>query len=218
MMQQLRVAAPLVALFLLPLGHAFGSGSEADVARWDFDVYLNDKRVGRHVFEVAEANGVREVQSEADFEYRILFVPAYRYRHSNSERWAGDCLLEFEARTSANGRRLIASGARTGEAFRVTGNAGVADLPGCVMTFAYWNPVFLQQPRLLNPQSGEFLDVSVERLETETLTVRGQSVPATPYRVRAGQLELKVWYSPDEEWLALESVAKGGNVIRYELS
>jgi hypothetical protein len=29
---------------------------------------------------------------------------------------------------------------------------------------------------------------------------------------------LTLWYSPDDEWLALESVAEGGHIIRYELS
>jgi hypothetical protein len=29
---------------------------------------------------------------------------------------------------------------------------------------------------------------------------------------------LTLWYSPDDEWLALESVAKGGHILRYGLS
>ena len=32
------------------------------------------------------------------------------------------------------------------------------------------------------------------------------------------EVNLTLWYSPDDEWLALESVAKGGHIIRYELS
>ncbi len=86
------------------------------------------------------------------------------------------------------------------------------------MSFAYWNPRFLQQARLLNPQSGDYLDVTVERLPTESLEVRGQTVSAQAFRLRAEQLELKLWYSEQYEWLALESTAKGGRIIRYELS
>ena len=79
-------------------------GSEA-VERYDFDVYLNDKRVGKHTYEVVEEGGVQRVSSEANFKYRILFIPAYRYEHSNSERWADNCLVRFEANTNANGER-----------------------------------------------------------------------------------------------------------------
>lgn len=218
MIRRIFHATALAGLLSVTLAPAFGSGPAADVSRWDFDVYVNDRKVGRHVFEVTEEGGLQRVSSEADFEYRILFIPAYRYRHSNAERWADNCLIEFDARTNANGKRIVASGERSGRAFRVVGSDGVEELPACVMSFAYWNPTFLEQPRLLNPQSGEYLDVTVEELDTEVLEVRGESVPATPYRLKARQLELKVWYSADDRWLGLESVASGGNIIRYELS
>ena len=188
------------------------------VGRWDFDVYLNDKKVGKHFFEVTEIDGMKRVESEANFKYKILFIPAYRYEHSNSERWADNCLIKFEAKTNANGKRMQARGHKNGAGFKVAGKNGLTELPECVMTFAYWNPKFLEQQKLLNPQSGEYLDVEVERLEPATLEVRGETVAATRYRVVAEKMNLTVWYSDDNEWLALESVAKGGNIIRYELS
>ena len=188
------------------------------VDRWDFDVYLNDKKVGKHYFEVTEVDGMKRVESEANFRYKILFIPAYRYEHTNSERWADNCLLRFEAKTNANGKRTQARGHRNGAGFKVAGKDGLVELPECVMTFAYWNPRFLEQQKLLNPQSGEYLDVAVQRLEPATLEVRGETVPATAYRVIADKMNLTVWYSEDKRWLALESVAKGGNIIRYELS
>ena len=188
------------------------------VGRWDFDVYLNDKKVGKHYFEVTEVGGMKRVESEADFQYKILFIPAYRYEHKNSERWADNCLVRFEARTNANGKRTQARGELDGAGFKVAGKDGLVDLPECVMSFAYWNPKFLQQQKLLNPQSGEYLDVEVEQLEPATLTVRGQTVSANRYRVIADKMNLTVWYADDDKWVALESVAKGGRIIRYELS
>lgn len=86
------------------------------------------------------------------------------------------------------------------------------------MTFAYWNPDFLRQPRLLNPQSGEYLDVEVEQVGQEPIVIRGEEVAASVYRITARKMELKLWYSEDDEWLALESVAKGGRILRYELT
>ena len=86
------------------------------------------------------------------------------------------------------------------------------------MTFAYWNANFLDQPRLLNPQTGEFVEVTVEQVGNEMLEVRGQSVDATRFRLTAYEIDMTLWYSKDDEWLALESVAKGGHIIRYELS
>jgi len=99
----------------------------------------------------------------------------------------------------------------------VHSGSGVRELPECVMSFAYWDPRFLGEQRLLNPQTGEYLDVDIERIDDCTLTVRGEPIRATRYRIRARETSVDVWYAEDREWVALESDAQGGRVIRYEL-
>ena len=185
---------------------------------WNFDVYLDDKKVGTHLFEVVDAEEQRYVQSVADFKVKILFFSAYSYQHTNIERWANDCLLMFDAKTKVNGKPTEVSGQTGAAGFVVQKSDSKELLPACVMTFAYWNPEFLKQERLLNPQTGDFLDVDVELVGTELLEVRGKQVAAQRYKITAKGIDLMVWYSDDDEWLGLESVAKTGHVIRYELS
>ena len=189
-----------------------------EVGYWDFDVYLNDKKVGKHEFKVSEIGAMKQVQSEADFDYKILFFSAYQYQHSAAERWAGNCLAEFDASTNANGKRMQVSGQQSGTGFLIERNGSPDELPECVMTFAYWNQDFLGETQLLNPQTGEYMDVLVEEVGDEMLDVRGQAVAATRFKLTANDVDVTLWYSPDNEWLALESVAKGGHIIRYELS
>lgn len=186
--------------------------------RWEFDVFLDDKKIGKHLFEVTNIDGVQKVRSQANFKYTVLYVPVYRYEHSNSERWSENCLLGLEAKTNANGKKIRVSGQKSGSGFTVRTDDSPVDLPECVMTFAYWNPLFLEQTRLLNPQTGEFLDISVEEVAKELIEIRGLPVSATRFRLTASELEVSLWYSSDNRWLALESVAKGGRIIRYELS
>ncbi|MGI9262167.1 MAG: DUF6134 family protein [Woeseiaceae bacterium] len=190
----------------------------SDVTQWEFDVYLNDKKVGKHLFEVSESDGFKRVQSEARFKYTILLIPAYRYEHSAAERWSDQCLAEIDASTNANGDKTRVSGEKTEFGFRLQSEEDAVELPECIMTFAYWNPNFLDQSQLLNPQTGEYVDVVVEELGEETLKVRGEPIAATRFRLTAYEIDVTLWYSPNDEWLALESVAKGGHIIRYELS
>jgi hypothetical protein len=213
----------LVLLAISLLGVAIAMPASAtnrasEVTQWDFDVYLNNKKVGKHLFRVSEAGAMKQVQSEARFKYTVLLIPAYRYEHVAAERWSGQCLVEIDAKTNANGDRIEISGEKTGSGFRLESKASPAELPECVMTFAYWNPEFLEQSRLLNPQTGEYVDVTVEEIGDEMLEVRGESIPATRFRLTADEIDITLWYSPDDEWVALESVAKGGHIIRYELS
>lgn len=211
----------LALLALLGLGiaaPATASDAAGAVSRWTFDVFLNDKKVGKHSFTVSENDGEKQVESEASFKYTVLWIPAYRYQHRAQERWNDECLVELEARTNANGERIEVKGEQTGSAFRLANGDHQADLPECVMTFAYWNPRFLGQSRLLNPQTGEFVDVTIDQVGTDMLDVRGEPVAATRFRLTADEIDITLWYSPSDEWLALESVAKGGHIIRYELS
>lgn len=207
----------LVWLFALAFAE-YTPAQESVSASWDFNVYLNDKKVGKHLFRVSEAGGIKQVQSEATFNYKIFFIPAYRYEHSAAERWTDNCLVRFDASTNANGKRIQVAGEQTDAGFLVEKGGRPVELPECVMTFAYWNPEFLDESRLLNPQTGEYVDVRVEAVGEELLEVRGQKVTAKRFRLTAYEMDLSLWYSSDNVWLALESVAKGGHTIRYELS
>ncbi|MGR9093224.1 MAG: DUF6134 family protein [Gammaproteobacteria bacterium] len=183
-----------------------------------FDVFLDGKKIGYHRFEIDGPGSNAAVRSEASFDVKFLFVTAFSYRHTATESWSNGCLDEIESRTDSNGKKLNVSGERTDGGFVIDTGDVEAELPSCVMTFAYWNPGFLDQPRLLNPQTGEYLEVEVQELGRDTVRLEGREVPARSVRVTARQMDITLWYSENAEWLALESVAKGGRIIRYELS
>lgn len=190
-----------------------------DVDReWEFRVLLDGSEIGSHLFRLEQQQDRKLLKSEAQFDVKFLFFTAFSYRHRNYEEWADDCLLEIDARTVTNGKTQVVEGEKEGDAFVIETDSETEKLPGCVMTFAYWNPDFLSEPRLLNPQTGEFLDVEVTPQSTETLTVRGESRQAKRYDLKAKDIQLSLWYSQDDnEWLALQSTVKGGRIMRYEL-
>ena len=217
----LRSFAALSILTLLSSASFSGSveSSVEAVESLKFDVYLDNSRIGWHRFDIRESSsGAREVRSEARFDVKFLLFTAFRYRHQNAERWVDGCLSELEADTDSNGKRTVVAGQQTETGFVVSRDDQSAALPSCVMTFAYWNPEFLRQQKLLNAQTGEYLDVDVQQLETEPLVIGGRHVDASPYRILAQGIDVKIWYSSSDEWLALESMVKGGRKIRYELS
>lgn len=212
-----RIALMIVVVMLAPSSISAAAG---DAARsLNFNVFLDDSKIGFHRFDIdAGTAGNRIVHSEARFDVKFLLFTAFRYRHENSERWDDGCLVAIDAETDSNGKQTEVSGERTDSGFAVSTAGEVRTLPTCVMTFAYWNPDFLAEDKLLNPQTGEYLDVDVTQRPEEQVVVGGREVTAVPYEIRAKGMEITVWYSPDNEWLALESLAKGDRVIRYELS
>ncbi len=201
----------MACLFALPtLG-------EASAEEWRFRVFLDDKKVGYHEFRLQRMEDELRLSSKASFEYRLMFVKLYEYLHKATETWRGDCLTGIESSTDANGKPYRVQGSLVDDRFVVEGTKGRAEVPGCLMSFAYWNPELLQQERLLNAQNGEVLEVQVSEPEAVQLEVRGDTLPAYRYRLEAGELNIDLWYSENREWLALETEARGGRVLRYEL-
>ncbi len=206
----------LAALGLLSGALLATAPAGAEVRAWNFRVLLDDSEIGYHRFTLRERAGERELASEARFDVKLLFLNAYQYRHQANERWRGDCLTAVESRTDDNGQAYRVAAARSGERFVVETASGRTDLNGCVMTFAYWNPQMLRQRRLLNVQTGEYVDVRVTVLGEETLTIRGTPVAARRYALRGPKLAIDLWYSIDaHDWLALESTTDGGRRLRY---
>jgi hypothetical protein len=202
------------AALALPKSSLDGTG----FVEWNFEVFLENTKVGYHNFRLEQDDDRQTLVSEAKFKVKLLFLTLYKYQHENSETWQGDCLQRIESTTNANGKKFTVIGSQGPEVFEVQATGVHNEVPGCVKSFAYWNPDFLKEPVLMNPQTGEVLPITVELLAEETVTVRGQEVTAQRYRLQAKGTSLDLWYSKDREWLGLESTTKDGHTIRYELS
>ena len=202
---------------LSALSFAGTASAETYKADWNFEVLLNEKRIGFHNFSLTGDSQLQTVTTEAQFDVKFLFINAFSYRHDNTETWSDGCLDSIDATTDNNGDLLSVRGQRYEDALEITGRAGEQLLGECVQTFAYWNPEILASSQLLNSQTGELEDVEVSMETLDTIDVNGVTVEAVRYRLNAKAGAVTLWYSNDESrrWLALEAPAKGGRTLRY---
>jgi len=205
-------------LLLIPFSTLWAASSPEQQA-WSFRALLDDQPIGHHHFVLQEHDGQRLLKSNADFEVKLLFLSVYEYQHRALERWGGNCLQEISARTADNGEEFHLKGKQKTAAFVVSSQLGESELPGCVMSFAYWNPAILEQNRLLNPQTGEYEAVDIRYLARDTITIDQRSVAADRYELRTPDQRITLWYSAnDQRWLGLEAQLEDGYTLRYELS
>jgi hypothetical protein len=200
----------------LALACSLGNAGVSDEGRaWRFKVFLDDKPIGWHTFELSPSQG--RLRSQARYDVKFLFVTAYSYAHEATEMWNGPCLERMQARTDDNGTLSSLNGRRDADGFVVEARAGREQLPACVQSFAYWDPSILSATRLLNAQTGEYVQVETGRLGRQQISVRGKPVSAQAWRIKARGLQIDLWYSDDNEWLALQSPTEGGRMLRYEI-
>jgi hypothetical protein len=208
-------------LALVAATTALSSASAAldpnDTERLRFKVFLDDREIGYHDFTFHDAAQVKTIQSEARFNVKVLFINAFSYAHQNTERWSDGCLVEIAARTDNNGKDLAVDGEAVDEGFVVDTHQGQSQLAAdCVKTFAYWNPELRKASRLLNAQTGEYLDVVVTDLGTGSVMLGDREVAVERIRLTAKDTDIEIHYAVDTgEWVALDSRLKKGRVLSY---
>ncbi|MCW5656717.1 MAG: hypothetical protein KIT60_03350 [Burkholderiaceae bacterium] len=210
----------VAATCALPLAApAWGTGAEtpaASEAGWTFRVLLDGKPIGEHRFRAGapDVAGERTMVSEASFAVRLLGITVYRYQHRAVERWRGDCLVALSADTDDNGQRMRVSALAQGSAFEVSLPAAQS-ASGCVMSFAYWHPALRAQQRLLNAQTGRIEPVRIASLGEASLEVGTRRVNASGWRISGPARPIDVWYSPQGDWVGLDTRVDGGRTLSY---
>lgn len=208
-----------IALLAVTLSISVLTSSNAVAKEWAFDVYLDKSKIGQHTFNLNEAN---ELTSKAKFNVKVLFIQAYQYDHKAVEKWNADCLTSLEAHTLENKVTSDVKGKLSDSAFVVDDGKNKQKLPNCSMTFAYWNPKIIEQSKLLNPQNAEWLDTKFTKIGMETIDVKGKKIDAMHYKLDGSldgknKLKIELWYTADNDWVALKSVTPEGYTINYKL-
>ncbi len=203
---------------VVPVVPVARAAAEPSTRVYAFKAFLDGKPIGEHRFSVAGDGGARQVTSEADFAVKIIGITAYRYHHHAEEQWAGDCLSALASSTDDDGKPASVKLAKAGDANEITTNAGTKSEPGCLMTYAYWNPAMREQKRLLNPQTGKVDSVKVERMGGGNVAVGGRDVAAIDWRITGGESPIDIWISEQGDWVGLDSmVSNGKHKLTYRL-
>ncbi|CAN5684606.1 hypothetical protein BH11PSE13_BH11PSE13_18650 [soil metagenome] len=212
--------AALTAVLCAAGAHA----TSPPTGEWNFIASLNDKPIGEHRFSVTGSGDERRLVGEANFNVKFIGISAYRYQHRVVEKWRGNCLIDLVSKTDDDGKLMrVRTQAETDNGSNVDGlvvftdNAEGVPVPGCVMSFAYWNPAIQTQTRLLNAQTGKPEKVQVARAGNGEIEVRGQPTAATRWRISGAKNPIDVWYSATGEWVGLDSTVDGGRKLSYRL-
>ena len=220
----IRSALPLALAPFALLALATAHATAPPTGEWNFAAALDDKPIGGHRLSVTGAGEERRLVGEANFDVKFIGISAYRYQHKVVEKWRGNCLVDLVSKTDDDGKVTRVRAQTAGE----TGsgvdsllvsidNAASVPLPGCVMSFAYWNPAIRTQTQLFNAQTGKVEKIQVARAGNGAIDVRGQPTPAMRWRITGATNPIDIWYSETGEWIGLDSIVDGGRKLTYRL-
>lgn len=211
-----RVAGLILVVSILFINRAIANvtGESAD-RQLDFKVFLDTKEIGYHRVNISPTTDGEQVSVEAKFRVKVLFITAFSYLHTAEEQWNDKCLARIDTNTKENGDKMFIRSEYTADGLAISSHQAETVLPGCVRSFAYWDPHRLDSNRLLNTQSGEHVPARLSALGEVIYENDGNQMAAKQYVLEAEEAEINLWYSLDDEWLALETTVKGGRVLAY---
>ena len=187
----------------------------------NFQVQLNDKDVGFHEFNIQDD----KVKSKAQFDVKLWFIPAYKYRHIATEVYKDNCLVQLQSETQDGGDFFeLSSLAEDSTFFKIKVNDKDYNHPACSQTFRYWDIQFTDQKLAINPQDGEIFKLSFSKDVDEEVKTKTNTFLANKYILRAindqdEKFHIELWYEQNsKKWIKLKSYLKDDNVITYILN
>ena len=216
------LSATILSLAANPLAprSAIAAATPEPGRELNFDVFLDDRPIGYQRFALQSNGDDLRVEIRAAFEFTLLRLKTVTYDHRNVEQWRDGCLQSIEPKTQQNGKPDHVSGRAEPDGFAVSSRRGSQRLDACVGTFAYWDKrEILKRRKLLNSQTGEYVDVATRSLGRGTLALGPREIPVERYRIEGDGLEITLAYAVgSDEWVALESPLFAGWTLRYRRS
>ncbi|WP_084396474.1 DUF6134 family protein [Henriciella aquimarina] len=174
-----------------------------------FDVYRKGKKgFGTHTvsFDVEE-DGTFTATSDVSLKAGLGPITLFRYKLDAIESWKDGKLVAVEGETNDDGTDRFVAAEAAGNAIQVNGSAYEGQAPSGIIPSSHWNINEVFSSRILSTETGEILDVEVEKIGKETVRAGGQDVEATHYRL-VSDLTVDLWYDEQNRWVKLSFTAR----------
>lgn len=181
-----------------------------------YAILRKGEQIGTHTVELKRAGKETSVNVATNVEVKVLFVTAYRFQYTGTERWVNGHLVELNSETDDNGTQHKLTAALKGAALEVDADGKAAQVDKNIIPSSLWNPELVRQSVMLDTQTGQVMPISVVDGGSEEVTVETGPAPAHRYTIK-GKFSQDVWYDSRGRLVQSQLVAKDGSVISYKL-
>ena len=178
-----------------------------DLKRIEFDIYRNNKNIGKHIFSFKKSNGQLEVESEINFEIKKLGIILYKYHVKGTEFYKDGKLVKFNSKTDQNGKeKYVNMKLKNGE-YAIDGSSYQGKAPIDYLLGTWWNHNIVKAKAQISAVSGRIIKQKVTFLGKETIKIDDKSYKTLHFNFsstdkklsKKKKLNTDVWY--DEKTL-----------------
>ena len=162
----------IVILFLiLPITTEAHVQHYDNLNRIEFDIFRNDKHIGKHIFSFKKSNDELSVESEINFEIKKLGVVLYRYHVKGTEYFKEDKLVKFNSKTNQNGKKKYVNIELKNEELVIDGSSFKGKVPTDYLLGTWWNHSIVNAEAQISAVSGRIIKQKVTFLGKEDIKI-----------------------------------------------
>ena len=205
-------------ILILPLSSFSHVQHYDNLNRIEFDIYRNNKHIGKHTFSFKRTNGELAVESEINFEIKKLGIVFYKYHVHGTEIYKDGELIKFESKTNQNGKKKYVNMKLINGEYEIDGSSYKGKAPEDYLLGTWWNHSIVKAAAQISAVSGRIIKQKVTFLGKENIEIENKSYNALHFNfsssdkklVKDKKLNTDVWY--DEKtlnWLKASFTKKG---------
>jgi Family of unknown function (DUF6134) len=180
-----------------------------------FAIMRNGSQIGSHRIVITRSGAETSVSIATEVEVKVLFVTAYHFQQTESERWTNDRLVALNSTTDNNGTRHKMAAVQKANGLDVDVDGKGTTVDRNIVPASFWNPAFLQHSTVLDTQDGMVSPMSVIDHGIEQLTIDGKSVKAHHYEIKS-RYSQDVWYDERSRLVQVQLLGTDGSTISYK--
>ena len=195
-----------------------------DLERIKFDIYRNNKHIGKHIFSFKKSDEQLSVESEINFEIKKFGIILYKYHVKGVEIYKEGELIKFNSKTKQNNKSKYVNLNLKNDEYIIDGSSYKGKAPTDYLLGTWWNHSIIKAPSQISAVSGRIINQKVTFLGKESITIGDQTYNALHFNFSSldkklpkdKKLNTDVWY--DEKtlnWIKASFNKKGKWV--YEL-
>ena len=175
--------------------------------RIEFDIYRNNKHIGKHIFSFKRSNGQLAVESTINFEIKKLGIVLYKYHVNGTEIFQDGEFIKFNSKTDQNGKKKYVNIDLVDEKYKIDGSSFKGKVPKEYLLGTWWNHSIVKAPAQISAVSGRIIKQEVTFLGKEIIKINNKEYKTLHFNFSSTDKKLKkdkklntdVWY--DEETL-----------------
>ncbi len=207
----MRALAALIGTFVF----SASALAEPNVEMLKFAITRNGDQIGTQTTEVRRTGTETVVSMATRLVVKVMFITAYRFEQTETERWVNGRFVSMTASTDDNGTlHKVKAEARSG-AVTVDADGKVAQMDANAIPASLWNASLVKRTTAFNPQDGSLMKLTVIDNGTQNLTVQGRPVKAHHYTMQSTFTQ-DLWYDEQGHLVKVELIVKDGSTIAYQ--